>query len=883
MIKIPITVLLSVVLFIITAGILLLMFGSPECNALANTTAFHLRNAISDVSKDTFPSWDGGGIPPDEETKYYRAVPITLCQDKAIGVIDIVLGTTLEPQYQIYYEKFPESGGGIWTEAYPWSGGAASSVRMWAVMRGVSFGLKITNAALIAKSLKYVHFMNWLGSLGHKLRLAVLGQEIDNLPDAIKAWCAEEGLDPKQVEWYIRGSNLDAADKNLQQALQEGLLSQDPNFPGSISVYDGKTVLSNEPMPMRAGIPVPDATAKSGVSEFQAEIYMKTDSSGKMIDMSTDITDGGKVFKQFNNGINPVFQDGWNEMQARPAEMYNYWLSTLDTSSQAAMREIYISYDDIPVGGLVSHAVEDTNFYKKYFKPLADKAMAFINKIDLAGYRAKKFFISDAGVTGMKNGLGRAVLDTTPSGIIIDGVELTKGEAVSRMILEQDGMTDFLRMKTGLAEASQITNEKLAEFLDEMPLKGWGFVPNELEWGAESQLIKALANEPSPIYNFQPMFAEAFGYDTATNQILDPEKFKVIQDIATDQGLSVPDAYKKMYDMTQANVWYTYQEVGGDEATLTGGSLYSYLVGANDPDFALANRLSNGDTTAAKQVGLFVGLVQQNKDVLPMTKVGYLRGYMNLEVRKLIYLDGPQNLLNPTSFYSKALLANIQTQNCEGNSMCLYTYATQLENPYYLDESAQNFAGNIRVWRPIEWWKNYLGLQAGLQRVPENPRFYVVSPCLARGKVWKTTYYGNPAIFVYPDKTNVNGTASNYCYADSDLVNTYTEIWAASDALTLVQFITGIAAAKVAAKAAQGAVKLAQPTITQAVKNSFKLTASNVIDMVDPVTLCQGIAEGFVSWPGWPFQQLTWETIRKYASSVGIKEIQTGKEEFEET
>ena len=154
MIKIPLNILLSLTLFIITAGILLLMFGSPKCDDLANTTAYYIKNAIDEVSKDSFPMWDEDVVPPNEQLSYYRTAPIALCQDKGLSYWETILGTTLEPQYQIYYERFPESGGGTWTEAYPWSGGAASSLRMWAFMRIGTGAFKIASKYLFYRDVR---------------------------------------------------------------------------------------------------------------------------------------------------------------------------------------------------------------------------------------------------------------------------------------------------------------------------------------------------------------------------------------------------------------------------------------------------------------------------------------------------------------------------------------------------------------------------------------------------------------------------------------------------------------------------------------------------------------------------------------------------------
>jgi hypothetical protein len=140
----------------------------------------------------------------------------------------------------------------------------------------------------------------------------------------------------------------------------------------------------------------------------------------------------------------------------------------------------------------------------------------------------------------------------------------------------------------------------------------------------------------------------------------------------------------------------------------------------------------------------------------------------------------------------------------------------------------------IRVWRPVDPWKNYVGWTAALKRVPEHPRFYVVSPCFAIAKIWKAQMGPEKTIFVYPMKVDVGDKASNYCYADENLVNEYTAIWVASDSATVVQTVLsfGVASGRIA---------------SEAVKASLKDWAK-----IDPVTLMQSLAEAAISWPGWP-------------------------------
>ena len=98
-------------------------------------------------------------------------------------------------------------------------------------------------------------------------------------------------------------------------------------------------------------------------------------------------------------------------------------------------------------------------------------------------------------------------------------------------------------------------------------------------------------------------------------------------------------------------------------------------------------------------------------------------------------------------------------------------------------------------------------------------------------------------------------SASNYCYADSNLVNQYVATWAISDTLTIITTVASFGAPK-------GAMEL----------------VNKIVDTADPVTLGQCLVEGAISWPGWPFKSMTWENIATSRSKVGIEQIKLGNE-----
>jgi len=233
-------------------------------------------------------------------------------------------------------------------------------------------------------------------------------------------------------------------------------------------------------------------------------------------------------------------------------------------------------------------------------------------------------------------------------------------------------------------------------------------------------------------------------------------------------------------------------------------------------------------------------------------------------VKKNVFVDGT-SFVAPNSWVGKGLILTQMTEECKGNSMCLYIHASQYESPYYLSEEASRYT--VRVWRPIEWWKQVAGLQAAMQRVPSHPRFYIVSPCFAVAKVWKTNLDGEPTIFVHPVLVDTETNSSNYCYADENLINTYTTIWATEDAATIIEAILSFGVSS-------GRIVLKEATKTLADK------VLNIWGFTDPATLFAILAEAAISWPGAPYDELSLDDMEKNVENMeAFNELRQALEE----
>jgi hypothetical protein len=850
MISIPLSILLSLVVAVIIIGSLFLILGSPKCDALANTTVYQLKTHIDEVAQNNFYSWDNGGVPPDEETSYYTTAPIMLCQDKGISYLETLLGTTLEPQYKIYYEMFPEGGGGLWTEAYPWGGGAAATLRMWAFFR-IGTGVFEMAAKYLTHGGELLYLTKKLASVGKALKEYFTETELDEVAK-IAEETGEHILDPlakkDTARLFVTELKIGEAAKNVEEGVQEGVYVKLVN--GEAAISNGRLIISET----KRDLLIPVERFENGVLKTDlVPVYAKIE-NGEITEIIT--------LDKYAKASDPVLAatlDGYEPLKVSPADVYKEYLDTIPESERDIYKSIYVTESD--AGGIVESIkgkITESGFYNEYFKPTTDRLIKFVKSIETAGYRTEITMIMPEEVNGMKLGVIKALDDPD----------------VANMLLRQSDFKDMVAKALGKS-SEEIDATYVKEFLNGFKLNGMVFIPDGSDFEVFSSSIKTIVdatknNELNLIADESEVFYNSLGGRIVPHDLTspltpdniagvivgeaagDPEKYKIIQDMAKTLDISEDDAAKRAYSYVYNQIFPEYK----NELTLnTINSAGMYSNSIDEYLKELAQKYNSGDENAAVQLANFLGFVEQNKGTLPAsirTPAGMAADYFKKQGKKMVYLDGPQNIVNPDSFYARAFFASLGTAGCEGNSICLYSYSAMSESPQYLIKDAQKYF--VRVWRPVSIVEQWAGFQAALQHVPENPRFYVVSPCIATAKIWKTTYNGEPTIFVYPEKVDVEDSASNYCYADSNLINSYVGIWAASDAATIITTVVPF---------------LGIP------EEASKLIGK-VIGIGDPITLAQGVAEGVISWPGWPFKTLTWEQISANSGKMGIKEIQKG-------
>jgi len=792
MISIPINILLTLMVFIVFLAALYFIFGAPQCDSLANQTAYSLKVAIDGVAYDSFPMWPGDGVPADSDYAYYKTATIRLCQEEGTTFWDSFFGRP--PQFQIYHEIFPE-GGWTWNEAYPWSGGAAGTLKFWAAMRiGVGVWKLGTQ---IYKKVTILGISSEVGkNLLERARKYLTEKQLDELMEALARKHSDEAVEiisrsvKRPGDLLIELHKLYESEEIYQTMKNLGYLTGEVDS-------TGRFIIKDAPIPMTIVV-------KHADGELTEEtLYVLKRSDDTIEDIST------------------VKKTGFVEYEVSPREIYqSYYDSVSDSQKKYLEKQFTLTpkglvqkIENIPEG------IRSTSWYKSNFQPVVDKLKSYVKRLDIAGFDAN-------------------VVKTDGKGIIFAFEKaLTDPEKAKfwrEILLDDPSLVDKIKKTLKLTSADQIGQDQIAKYLSLLSdsFNGYVFIPKDLKWRINEAAINAIKN--------------------SKGVISEDEIVKKVIDFAGEEGSDLlrlagndADAFSDMVkDVVKKEVVSTdfVNLVKDIEGTALTREVFIKHMGS------IQELIESGDEQGIKELGLLLGTLEQNKGVMPVKfKSTVIQGAV-ADVKKAVYLDVTA-IANPGSWYAQGLLATRALEGCQGNSICTLRKSA-LETPLYLDEEAQNF--DIKLWRPVELWQQLAGLQAIIMHVPPHPRFYVVSPCFAIAKVWKTKYEGVDTIFILPEKVETNDS-SNYCYADSDLINQYVAIWAITDFLDFMPWSRFLSI-----------LKFAKP-VTEVV--------DKIVGTADPATLLQGILESVVSWPGAPWAPLGYQEMLAAQQNVPKTEL----------
>jgi len=819
MIKIPIWILLSLTVFLVTAGIMLMIFTSPDCDSLANQTAFYLKLAIDEVSTEEFPFYMGNNVP--DNPMYYRESPIMLCQE--YGSYSFFLKFMGgEPEYKIYYEIFPtgffESGAWMWSEDYPWANSAASGFVFWGMVRGVSLIPKL--AIRISKVYTFWKFATLLKNVGGTLDESLMGKirffaNAENVVQAMLKHTTDFYGDRAviKIAEVLADEN---SDEILRALVKAGWLKTDAagDLLGKIDPKTGlvKLIVNDEKVRLVSFVKEYDSATKTHIV-VQKKYAIKQTVAGVFDPSKADFDD----VKILNLG-DPI-PPGYVEAEVKPGEVFKSYIEDLAETDRSKAQELLELYD---FEGGEKIDISKVGLRKKIYDETIGRAKRYLDSIKFK-YMIKTTVRDPEEAIYSFRGLMRAIEDDP------DLYDIIFKEMEPLDIWQS--IKDKIRLKLDLSATEEIKTEHLRKFLNKITTESSGslVLPMESRLNVWFVAIDELDNYLRNINPHAPTSELQYKLKSVIKTKL-PDFDEYFKDYFKDGKLD--DVISLLHSAHETSLTKSEYVIKSNKEF--------WIDFADDfKNFKLDP--ATGDPNVLNEIGNLAGFFLQDASTM---NIPLWKDYPIKEAKKLLYLNS-RTFFTPSSLISKGIIGSY-SEGCLGNSICLYSHGAQAEKPIYLSEDAMKFSGNIRVWRPISLLQQFAGLQAALEHIPQHPRFYVVSPCHATAKIWKTVYDGRDTIFIYPQKIDTKGEGSNYCYADNELINTYTAIWLTSDVLTLVETVF------------TGGTSL----------------IAKVWRAADPVTLGQIFAEAAISWPGMPYKTLDFNVMASTKGPYMIEYLQ---------
>ncbi|MDD5416908.1 MAG: hypothetical protein PHU12_02945 [Candidatus Aenigmarchaeota archaeon] len=807
--RIAIDILWTLMIFVIILSAFLYIFAAPNCEKTADATAKALKDGINEVAEDSFPAHNDMSVPTNPTE--YREVLIQMCQQNTQWSWALSFWGGM-PEYQIYYEEFPEGvfngGSWLWDEAYPWSGGGASSMVFWGALKTGSYAWKgVVNSLKKSNSLWLsAKFISW----SNKYRQARILAFFEKNTDEMIAMLGKDGdyilYKPTKDGLEMIGA-LSRRDAQLAtDALKSSYLVK--TVDGEVAVIKqggmAKYVLNDADVPVTISKPIKsfDDTGAEVIHYQDYEVWSKRDSSGNILELTTTAE------------IADPAAEGFTQETFKPSDSFKEYISQLKAAGKKdeaqALLNMYAFPDSTDLGlikKLSFYGISDTGFYQELYSPVKGKIMTTINRLKFAGYDVEQTFMDPHSLTAMAKGVTKAVDD----------------DAVFNKLIKPS-LSDRIMVKLGITNQDDLTKSMIRTYVTDLQknLAGGSFLHETSIYNIDRIVMNNLETNPNMPYD---ELMQAVKSSNAYNKIT--SSGKVLTDADIDKVI------EKGYDTAA-----THFSSGG----VTPSTMIDFETDMNAEFFKrIASETDSADDAVAQRAidefGIMSGFLEKNTESIPAsltTKFG------RKEIKRMVYIDGTA-MINPNSWVYKQAIGEIMTEYCEGNSMCLYSLATQVENPYYMSEKADQYF--IRVWRKVPATM-YTSIQGNLMHPTDNPRFYLVSPCFGVAKIWKNT--NTNTIYITVDKCDT-GT-SNYCYADEDLLNQYAAVWAALDWAQMA--------------ASFGTTKLAGEGV--------KKIATYVSDK-DPFTVIQSVAESAISWPGYPWEDMTYELMSNGAKACFSK------------
>lgn len=809
------------------------VFGSADCDHLATQSGLQIKYAIDAAASDDMPVYQNSDVPSEPE--YYKTAPIRLCQKQSTYSYFLQYFGGF-PEYMIYHEEFPEYSPVGWSEGYPWNGGYANSFVFWTATRTAYGAFKYLSAVKATGTWNIIQLMRTGYRNLNKKEIEFAADILLDLEKVDKRFAdmAVEITDGRAVAHALTETN--------SEIIHEGLT--DSGLITGKYTKAGKLELNKNPMDVTLSV----KTFNSKLKKYEMDdvpVYALKDNDGKILRWSIEPE---KDMKKLTFVPADTFENYIAELEASGAKKQaEAWKAIYALPGEYDPKDVY-DWKDLDEG------IRSTQHYLKSGLKARIRHNKYFDYIENLEYRTKGTVISAPSMKAFGDAM--AELCEENDNFLENFIKPT--------ISERTKIKNNLFKAVGLTTEEKLTKKQTVNAIRSMydKLSGQSFVPKDFLYNIRKAGMEIFEEDASlateAVENNWVDFVSGF------KKILGDDDYQDFIDTLGGDDIMIKQWMNDMRKHVPA------------EAVSGGFDLsrkITFETHVNKEHFYWIFDNYEIDDLAKKELGLMFGFLEQNTDTLPVDIPRYLgKG----RVRRLIF-NRYEGYLTPSSWTYKGLIAQEITEGCKGNSICVYSHDAEItESPYYLDEHVDDF--DVRVWRPvspmldtvryvssfgaiaytggsvkdIKVTKTLAGMSAvdlyfeALNAVPEHPRFYVVSPCFAIAKVWKTIYNGKQTIFVKPEKIKMEEKASNYCYADQELINQYTLVWIGTDVLDIV--------------------------LTYFSAGSYPLL-SKIVSFTDPAELAQVGAEMVLAWPGYPWEDMSYTVMDSESGQIGYNEM----------
>ncbi len=816
------------ILFLFALFIVLLnIFGSVECTGLANQTALGVSRAVDRVSSPDFPYWSNTNSQPTDPI-YYDTADVKLCQEHTDGLEGYwraFWGGSV-PQYQIYYERFPEGffsgGAAMWEESYPWSGGAGGQLVFWGAFRSGKYLL--VGAKKVIGTVNIRNYFK-IFQLRHSVNSGIRSAQRVAILDLVERGGSRAFMDDwLKSPWAVTGKSFGGevfAAHYLERTAKTDIntLKKIGFLHSNVELVDIKASELSGKIPPGSKITVVSDLTKDGrIPLGNKEIpllVVDKDGTGRFLHVREE---GGKI-AEVKYTVYPDPPEGFKAITVNPAESFELYLKDIaDPDEAVRLRRMFstdwkpgdlVNYKNVPADDLLRrYEISQTQFFKEAYHPILNKIKRVLTSFDRIGYSVEDYTMNPVQGKGMVDAVSETLTpEKLDQLLVLHPYTKFKSAVVKKLGLKSEAYVDRTAVQRYLEQLSSTTvhtgmvpkNSVLYRYL---------IVQDLLEKNPAREVDEAFVKE------VQGIIAEKSRGQKALDKAFGPKgellyvKPKV-KPPETEEIARIAREWKE-------NRIYT-QDYAEQNKRLFKDYLDNYVFQEQE----VLDEAGNVVDTAPVERLRFIGFVEQNTDPLPTT---YKAQFGRLEIQKIMVLD-ISAFANVRGWWWKGEITQATVEEtCTDNSICLYAHGQRFEKPLYLSNDSQKFF--VRSWRPLGA-ERFAGIQAALMSIPPNPRFYLVGPCMGTAKIWKVQdYEGEPTVFVSMSKTDLGDKASNYCYVDVDYAHEYLKIWGASDIITVIEAV-----------------------LTGGESTAAKALAKSGFSSADPATLIQAFWEGTISWP----------------------------------